>query len=194
MGNPEATESSLLARLQQGDRRAADELTRALYPELRRLAVARMKAEKPGHTWQASDLINELYMELAKIRRIEPCGGAEGQGRAAFLGLASHIMRRLLCGHARRLYRRVTKTPLDEIGDALPDPKKSDSESIEKIDRLLAKLHNLNPRLRIVVELRVFEGLSGDEIAERLGCTRRTVVRDWAFAKQLIARELGAEV
>ncbi len=178
-------DAALMDQLRGGDKQAAALMTQALYPELKRMAVARMNGEKDGHTWQASDLVNELYVELAKSRQLK-LRDDNGEARSAFLGLASHIMRRLLCGHARRLYRRVTKTPVDE--EILVE---NGPEALNRIDRVMSKLEALNPRLRAVVELRVFEGLSGDEISARLGCSRRTVNRDWIFAKNLIAKELG---
>ena len=180
----------LFGKLRTGDQQAAADLMDAFYPELKRIAVARMKAENQAHSWQASDLVSELYVELAKIRQLEPRPGDSGEERDAFFGLASHIMRRLLCGHARRLYRRVTRTSIEGIQDKLT-PDEAGPEALYKIDQVLKKLEALNPRLRSVVELRAFEGLSGDEIAERLGCSRRTVLREWSFARQLISKELG---
>lgn len=184
------TVGSLIGRLGNGDSSVAGRLVERLYPELRRLAVARMSRERPEHTWQPSALVNELYMELVKSRQLRVSGSGARDDKAAFFGLASHIMSRLLIRHAKRLYFRVTKSSLEFDEEAVQAVKQAGPDRLYAIDSVLAKLESINPRLRTVVELRVFEGLSGDEIAERLGCSRRTIIRDWNFAKNLIAAEL----
>jgi RNA polymerase sigma factor (TIGR02999 family) len=186
------TVSTLLGRLDGGDANAAGRLVERLYPELKRLAVARMSRERHGHTWQPSALVNELYMELVRCHQLRVSASGSRDGKAAFFAFASHVMSRLLIRHARRLYFRVTKCSLDSGEESLPAPPGAGPVELYAVDALLARLEALNPRLRTIVELRVFEGLSGDEIAERLGCSRRTVLRDWNFAKTLIASELSA--
>jgi hypothetical protein len=102
------TVARLMVRFRGGDKTAADQLVEVLYRELRRLAAAKMKGERTEHTWQPTLLINELYLRLIKTKA---WGGAEPgeQEKAAFLGLAGQIMKRLLIEHARPLYRRVQK-------------------------------------------------------------------------------------
>jgi len=187
------TVGSLIGRLGSGDSTAAGRLVERLYPELKRLAVARMSRERPEHTWQPSALVNELYMELVKSRQLRVTGNGARDDKAAFFGLASHIMSRLLIRHAKRLYFRVTKSSIDDDEKTLPAVLQASPDKLYAIDSVLAKLEAINPRLRTVVELRAFEGLSGDEIAERLGCSRRTVIRDWNFAKNLISSEISAQ-
>jgi RNA polymerase sigma factor (TIGR02999 family) len=187
------TVSSLIGQLGTGDPNAAGRLVERLYPELKRLAVARMSRERAEHTWQPSALVNELYVELVKSHQLRVSGHGARDDKAAFFGLASHIMSRLLIRHARRLYLRVTKSSLDDCEDILPAAGQSAPDQLYAIDAVLMKLEAINPRLRTVVELRVFEGLSGDEIAERLGCSRRTAIRDWNFAKNLICAELSVK-
>lgn len=186
------TVSSLLGQLGGGDANAAGQLVERLYPELKRLAVARMGRERREHTWQPSALVNELYVELVKSHELRVSGNGARDDRAAFIALASQMMSRLLIRHARRLYFRVTKASLDSDQETLPTVVEAGPDNLYAVDAVLAKLEALNPRLRTVVELKVFEGLSGDEIAERLGCSRRTVLRDWNFAKNLISSELTA--
>jgi RNA polymerase sigma factor (TIGR02999 family) len=183
------TVSALMLKMSSGDPNAVGHLVERLYPELRKLAAARMRRERTDHTWQPSALVNELYLELVKIRQLNVAGDGARAEKAAFFGLASHIMGRLLVDHARRLYRRVTKSTLDEIGNTIP-AREALPDALSQVDDLLDRLEAINPRMRSVVELRVFEGLSGDEIAARLGCTRRTVVRDWNIARELISSEV----
>src|SRR5262249_3997071 len=115
------TVSHLMADFRKGDRAAADRLVELLYPELRRLAAAKMKGERSEHTWQPTLLVNELYLALVKIKALK--GGSDLSGdqeKAAFLGLAGHVMKRLLIEHARPLYRRSEKIEFRDATDLVP--------------------------------------------------------------------------
>ena len=174
----------LLADFRRGDRDAAGELVELLYPELRRLAASKMNKERAGHTWEPTVLVNELYLELEKSRSLRLSEGAQGD-KAAFFGLAGFLMNRLLVQHARRLYKRVEKVELmDDVSIDSPG-----AETLVRLDHLLSRLAEIDPKFRTVVELRVFEGLTGDEIAERMGCSRRTASSYWNFAKTWLQRE-----
>src|SRR3712207_4823815 len=105
---------SLMSRLRSGDRAAADALVGLFYPELRRLAAARMQTERQEHTWTPTVLVNELYLELVKIKALR-AAEEDTSERDAFLKLAGHIMRRLLIHHARPLSRRAQKLDLSEL-------------------------------------------------------------------------------
>lgn len=168
-----------------GDRLAAKELVDLLYPELRRLAAAQMRRERTPHSWQPTALVNEFYLELVKIKSLKP-GEDPAEEKQAFLRLAAHLMKRLLIHHSRPLYKRVEKVALEEETVLSVN---GDEELVE-IDATLNRLESLNPRLRAVVELRVFEGLTGEQIAERLGCGPATVARDWSFARRWLQEEL----
>ena len=174
--------------MSSGDSNALGRLVERLYPELSRLAAARVRRERSDHTWQPSALVNELYLELVKINQLKVAGNGAREERATFFGLGSHIMGRLLTDHARRSYRRATKSTLDEIGNTMPAQDVL-PDAVCRMNDLLARLEAIKTRMRSVVEFRAFESLSGDEIAARLGCTRRTVLRDWNFARELITSE-----
>src|SRR5579871_418665 len=182
-----ATIRQLMADLRSGDRDAADRLTELFYPELRRMAAARMQRERPDHTWQPTILVNELYMELARVSGLPPGSGDAESERAAFLGLAGFMMKRLLIHHARPLYRRADKTGISE---GLEDPG-SGAASLREIEDLLDRLGRVDPVLRQVVELKVFEGLSREETAARLGCSLRTVARHWEFARHWLQEAMS---
>jgi RNA polymerase sigma factor (TIGR02999 family) len=184
--NPE-TVARLMANFRQGDAEAAAGLMELFYPELRRMAGARMRAERVEHTWQPTALVNELYLELVKIKALRPPDAGGEEEREAFLALAGHIMKRLLIHHARPLYKRAEKTELAEF----PDLRAGGVDSLAQIDSALERLAALNPKLRSVVELRVFEGLTGEEIAARMDCAPRTVARYWTFAQQWLSEEFG---
>jgi RNA polymerase sigma factor (sigma-70 family) len=67
----------------------------------------------------------------------------------------------------------------------------SGEASLVEVEQLLTRLHMIDPELRAVVEMKVFEGLSREEIAERLGCSVRTVARHWDFAQQFLQQALA---
>lgn len=175
----------LMMLFRSGDTSAARELVDLLYPELRRMAASQMRRESAGHTWQPSALVNEFYLELIKIKALKP-GESAAEEKQAFLRLAAHMMKRLLIHHSRPLYRRVDKVGLEEI----PELSERGDEELAEINTALLRLEALNPRLRAVVEMKVFEGLTGDEIAERLGCGPATVARDWSFARKWLQEEM----
>src|SRR5262245_37703316 len=107
--------AQLMAELRSGDAAAVERLVALFYPELRRIAAAKMKSEASGHTWQPTALVNELYLELRKIRQLKADAEHHApEAKTAFLSLAAHIMRRLLIHHTRPLEKRVEKTTLHE--------------------------------------------------------------------------------
>jgi len=179
-----------MADFRGGDRNAADRLVQLFYPELRRMAAARMKRERPDHTWQPTVLVNELYLELAGIHALPPAGVDAEAERAAFLGLSGFLMKRLLIHHARPLYRRADKTGIsEELAEA-----GSGRQDLNEIEDLLDRLARIDPVLRQVVEMKVFEGLSREEMTARLGCSLSTVARHWKFAQHWLREEMsGAE-
>jgi RNA polymerase sigma factor (TIGR02999 family) len=180
------TVARLMADFRNGDQAAANRLVELLYPELRKLAAAKMKGERSEHSWQPTLLVNELYLALVKIKALGHGEGAE-QEKAAFLALSGHVMKHLLIDHARPLYRRSEKIPLHEV----PTPIDAGLDSMQFVEESLSRLAEIDPRLRSVVEMRVFEGLIGDEIAQQLGCSPRTVANLWTFAKRWLERELA---
>lgn len=170
-------------------RRAAETLLPELYDELRRLAEARLAAERPGGTLQATALVHEAYLRL-----IDKTGGASAQqwdGRGHFFAAAATAMRRILVERARsrgRLKRGGDRQRVEldglEIG--------ADSESVDMLglDTALTKLAASDPRKHDVVMLRFFAGLSIDQAAEVLSVATATVERDWNYSKAWLYREL----
>jgi RNA polymerase sigma factor (TIGR02999 family) len=175
--------AKLMKAFRRGDPAAGSALANVFYPELRRLAAAKMKGERSAHTWQPTALVHELYLELVKVRALSPAGSDDD--RAAFLGLTGHMMKRLLIHHARPLYRRAEQVEMSEDAEAA-DTK---AESLQEIEDALAGLAAIDQRLRTVVEMKVFEGLTGDEIARQLGCSRGTVNNWWRFAQSWLQEE-----
>jgi RNA polymerase sigma factor (TIGR02999 family) len=175
----------LAADFRRVDSNPAGELVEQFYSELRRLASSRMKGEREDHTWQTTALVNELYLELLKVRELTSSNLLQQEDRAAFLGFAGQLMKRLLIHHARPLYRQMQKVPLEEE----VEPFGERIEALQEVDDVLSRLAAINPKFRSVVEMRVFEGLTNDEIAGQLNCSRRSVVSYWNFARRWLEKE-----
>jgi RNA polymerase sigma factor (TIGR02999 family) len=177
-----------MAGLREGSPEAAGKLVDLFYPELRRLATNRMLSERANHTWQPTVLVNELYLELTRIKALPPGSPQDEEERHAFFGLAAFLMKRLLVHHARPLPQRVTRTEIDEaFGMAV-----SGEQALHEIEDLLGRLGAIDPNLRLVVEMKAFEGLSREEIAQRLDCSVRTVARHWEFARHWLQGAMSA--
>jgi RNA polymerase sigma factor (TIGR02999 family) len=174
----------LMAELRRGNREAAGALTELLWPELRRLAAAQMKGERTDHTWQPTALVNELYLELIHAKELG--SGVHRNDKNAFLALAAHMMTRLLIHHARPLHRRVWRVPIEDE-DRAPELA---IRRLNDIEDLLSGLAEIDPQLRTVVEMKVFEGRSLEEIASQSGCSLRTIERRWTLAKHWLEKEL----
>ncbi len=180
--------TALLARARRGDDAARDELVKATYDELRGRARAHLERDRPGHTLQATALVNEVYSRMLAGQ------GLPGENRAQFLGFVARAMRQLLVNHARdrgRLKRGggAKRVPLDENllvgGDR--------SFNLVAFDDALERLAQVAPRQAQVVELRYFGGLSVEEAAEALAISPRTVKRDWEAAGTLLLNDLGGK-
>jgi len=177
----------LLQRVSVGDRQAVNELMPRLYWELHRVAARRIRAERYGESLQATGLVHEAYLRMAR--------GADGhrpQNRAHFFAVAARAMRQVLIDRARehaalkRGGQEVRVTLGDEIADQ--DPASVD---VLAIDRALKKLAALDERQARVVELRCFAGASLEQAAESLGLSVPTVKRDWSKASAFLRKELG---
>ena len=176
-----------MARFRGGDAAAAGQLVVALYPQLKRIARSRMQGEDSRHTWQPTALVNELYLELRKVRELREGAESEEEERHSFLHFSAYLMQRLLAHHARPLAKRAEFESFEESFHGT----EAGGESLREIESALDRLSEISPRLRTVVELRVFEGLTGDEIAARMGASPRSVARWWNFARDWMAEEFG---
>src|SRR5436189_2023094 len=176
-----------MASFRNGDHEAAGRLVELFYPELRRIAAARMRAERLDHTLQPTAVVHQLYLELVKVKALRPANSDGAEDKAAFLGLAAFLMKRLLIHHARPLSRRAEKAELLD----LPATRSATEHSVLEIDDVLNQLAAINPALRRVVELRVFEGLTREEIAREMGCGTATVARHLSFARNWLEEALA---
>ena len=181
--------TQLLQDWSQGKDAALEELLPLVHQELRRLARRYMFGERPGHTSQATALVNEAYLRLVNSRKVN------WQNRAHFFAISAQLMRRILVDYARaRGYQKrgggVPRVTLDE---ALMGPREKGHELVA-LDDALKALAGIDSRKCKVVELRFFGGLSVEETAEVLKVSPDTVLRDWRLAKAWLTREMGQSV
>lgn len=185
-----ATVTELLVRFQKGDGVALKQLFPIVYDELRRIAAGYMKRENPGHTLQATALVNEAYFRLVDQKAVH------WQNRAHFYGVAAQIMRRILCDHARA--RNADKRGGDaaklSLDEALGLGADEGTPDLMALDVALTRLAEISERQAKVVEMRFFAGLSVEEAAEALNSSPATIKRDWTFAKAWLHKELSGQV
>jgi RNA polymerase sigma factor (TIGR02999 family) len=174
----------LLGAAASGDRQAADVLLPLVYDELRKLAAAKMAAESPGHTLDATALVHEAYLRLV--------GDQHFDGRGHFFAAAAEAMRRVLVNHARdrnRLKRGGGRHPVDL--DRLTDLTSATDDDLLELDDALDRLAKDYPAAVELVKLRFFAGMTLGEAADALGLPRRTADRYWGFARAWLAEALA---
>jgi RNA polymerase sigma factor (TIGR02999 family) len=178
--------TSLLRDMQAGDSAAVDRLVPIVYRELRRIAGALMKQERPDHTLQPTAVVHEALVRLMEGQPVS------FESRLHFFAIAARIMRRLLVDHARR--RIAGKRG----GEALEQVELEDGLvlSVEQSSDVLA-LHDALDRLELlderqarIVEMHYFAGNSIDEIAAIAGVSERTVRRELQTARLFLRQQL----
>lgn len=171
-----------------GDANAPDRLMPFVYDELRRLARAFLARERDSHTLQPTALVHEAYVRLVDQTRVD------WQNRAHFYGIASRMMRRVLIDHARAHAREKRGGAAIHLSlDDVQVPLEQRASDFVALDEALEKLEQFDERKCRVVEMRFFGGLKDEEIAEVLGVTTRTVLRDWKKARLWLYRELSLD-
>jgi RNA polymerase sigma-70 factor, ECF subfamily len=175
-----------LARTNSDGARSTEELVQLLYAELRRRAGSYMRRERAGHTLQPTALIHEAYLRLAGENEMA------WESRTHFFAIAANVMRRVLIDHARRHSAQKRGGPLPRLSleDVIASSRQYPADLLA-VEELLTRLAVLDSQQAKVVELRVFGGLSVEEVAGVLGISPATVKRDWSMAKSWLARELG---
>ncbi len=163
-----------------------DEFLRAVYDELRRMARHFLRGERDQRTLQTTALVHEAYLKLQDVEQVSE------HGKAYFFGAAARAMRQILVDAARHRARakRGGERPasLDGLVGLDPTDARND-EQVIWVHQALEALAEQYPRPARVVECRFFGGLSGEETAQVLGVSERTVKRDWSFAQAWLYRQ-----
>lgn len=162
---------------------ALDAAMPVLYQELRRIAKEYLSHERADHTLQPTALVHEAYLRLIQQHKIDwSC-------REQVLGIAAHMMRRILVNYAlargakkRGASLRVTTIEADGV--------EAQAFDLQDLDFALKRLAEIDPRQAEVVELRFFSGLTVEETAAVLSVSPETVKREWRTARLWLAREL----
>jgi RNA polymerase sigma factor (TIGR02999 family) len=177
--------TALLHAWHGGDDEALAIVTPLVYAELRQIARRHMRAERPGHSLQVTGLVNECYARLADAQR------RRWQNRGQFFAWASRLMRQILVDVARERQAVKRGAAAEHIPLAEWQATPALGRDLVALDDAVHALSAIDPRKGQVVELRFFGGMSTEEIADTLGVSTKTVLRDWQLARMWLFRELS---
>ena len=177
----------ILGSANDGDPEAMRAVLTMLHDRLREIAHRQLAHEAVGHTLETDGLVNEAFLRLLGIERVQ------WRDRQHFLSMAARMMRRVLIDYADR--RRAHKRGGGEVAVALDETVLAvdhHADDLHALDEALERLEQTNPRYSRVVECRFFAGLSVEQTAEVLALSPATVKRDWVAARAWLNRELEA--
>ena len=172
----------LLHRWRDGDPDAEEQLFRLLMPDLRKLAARCLRSERPDHSVQKSDLVNECFIRLLNARKID------WRDRGHFFAIVTVKMRRFLIDYARK--KKIKPLPLDGLPEGLLAGRNWLERAVA-IDELLDELEKEFPVRCSVVVFRSYLGLSTKETAEKLALTEAVVEHEWHRGKKWLHQRLS---
>ena len=181
--------TQILLRWSSGDQEALDRLLPLVYDELKKMASARLRGERPDHTLNATGLVHEAYLKLIDINRVQ------WQDRAHFLAMASRQMRRILIDYAER--RKAKKRGGGLVKEEFDEEKllpEGYAETLLELDDALHRMETTYPRQAKAVELHYFGGLTLQEAGAILKVAPATVMRDLRFAQAWLANEWNGDL
>lgn len=162
---------------------SVDELMAALYPLARRMAARQLGAGS-GADLQRTELVANAYI---RIKQSDPSAALS---QAHFLSLLARVLRQVVVDHWRQGERRQgTATPLVQTLSQLTGGSAS-LTSMLRLDELLDRLEQTDAMAAEVVSLRVFGGMTAEEIAEQLNVGTATVGRKWRMGSAWLRQEL----
>jgi RNA polymerase sigma factor (TIGR02999 family) len=178
--------TQILGAIEQGDPHAAQQLLPLVYEELRKLAAARMAAESPDHTLQATALVHEAYLRLVDVERQQ-----HWNSRGHFFAAAAEAMRRILVDQSRRKKSRrgggdLRRQSMGDVEISAPEP----DMDVLALDEALERFERIDAPAASLVKLRYYVGLTLPQSAEALGISRATADRHWAYARAWLHAEL----
>jgi len=187
--DPEAEDRlvrELLQRFNQGEVGAREELFRIVASELHSLARREMRKQSPGHTLQATALMNEAYLKLFGR---EP---AACQDRSHLLRAAAQAMRQVLQDHARAKLTQKRATPGSrvELDSRVGEPPEESTASFLEFAEEIERLARVSPDMARAMELRYILGFTMEEIADVLHMPLRSFERAFTSAAALLAARL----
>jgi RNA polymerase sigma factor (TIGR02999 family) len=176
----------LLSVWSESRRLSTPELIELIYQDLRQIAQAYMRRERPDHTLQTTALVHEAYLRMFQGRPFE------WENRKHVFCAMAQTMRRILVDHARSHYagKRGGEQRKLSLDDAFLISEEKSAE-LFALDEALDRFNKMHSRQGNVVELRFFAGLTVEEAAAVLEVSPETVKADWRFAKSWLHRELG---
>ena len=178
--------TQILQQIERGDAGAAEQLLPKVYQELRNLAAAKLKQEKPGQTIQATALVHEAYLRLVDVEQTQ-----RWDSRGHFFAAAAEAMRRILIDRAREKksqkrgghFKRQDVADIEIGGESL-------STDILCLNEVLERFEQIDPAKAKLVKLRYFAGLTIPQAAEALQLSTSTADRHWAYARAWLHAEL----
>ncbi|HEX5702281.1 MAG TPA: ECF-type sigma factor [Pyrinomonadaceae bacterium] len=178
--------TKLLQAWSQGDSEALAKLIPLVDRELKKIAHAYMRKERPGHILQTTALVDEALIRLIRADKIN------WDNRKHFYALIARRMRQVLVEYARKqITRGGTRVAQVEITEADKLTDKA-SEELLLLHEALMKLATFDARKATVVEQRYFGGFTFGEIAKLMGVSKTTVEREWNFARSWLKNEIPA--
>lgn len=181
--------TQLLSRWRQGDRGAESALIETVYPILRQIAQAQIRRNSGIATLQATELANEAFEKIRDLQTLEL------RDREHFFAMAATVIRRVLIDYIRErgAEKRGGGLNFVELSEALDEHAATLDDTVDwlAIDQGLVELERRDPEVARVVELKLFSGLSAEQIAMVCNSSVATVGRQWRFARTWLARRLG---
>jgi len=163
----------------------AEDVAPLVYDELRRVAAAYMRRERPGQTLQATALVHEAYLRLARA-------GTPWHDQRHFVGIAARSMRQILVERARargaqKRWGGMNRVSMTDSLALAGDPE----TMLPSLDEAISKLEQIDAEQAKIVELRYFAGMSVEEAADAMGISPATLKRRWSLARAWLFRELS---
>ncbi len=183
--DPDLGLTGLLQAWSSGDANALERIVAQVYPELHAIARRFLSRERPGHTLQATALVNEAYLRLMDLNKID------WRDRVHFFAVGARVMRHILVDYARSKGNAKHGGGVRhlDLNEALLVSNNTDP-ALVRMDDALNELAQFDPRKAQIVEMRYFGGLNANDIATVLGVSPKTVNRDWSLAKAWLARAM----
>ncbi len=185
MSEPGAEVTRILKRWSKGEQGARDQVIESVYTELKRVARSQLAGERANHTLQPTALVNEAYLKLLGVEKIQV------NDRVHFIAVAARMMRQILIDSGRR--RQAGKRNNDVPPSLMFGTTTGQTEAIDlmSLDDALQKLEAIHPEQARVVEMRYFGGLTIEETAAAMDISTSTAKRHWRVAKAWLFLQLA---